>query len=114
MKAGWLLFSSHLVRGGPRDENKEEGMVAPPRPPLLFKNTTLRKQYPALYNISHHKSDTIAIVLETSPPNVTFRRDFLDPRLAVWNSVLGRPAMTCYHKVLMHFVGIKMRTENSR
>jgi hypothetical protein len=35
-------------------------------------NTTLHKQYPALYNIVRHKSDTIAMVMETSPLNVTF------------------------------------------
>ena len=29
----------------------------------------------------YHKSDTIATVLETSPPSVTFRRDLLGPRL---------------------------------
>jgi hypothetical protein len=35
--------------------------------------TTLREQYPALYNIVRLKGDTIAKVLETSPPNVAFR-----------------------------------------
>jgi hypothetical protein len=37
--------------------------------------TTLREQYPALYSIVCHKADTIAKVMEISPPNVTFRRD---------------------------------------
>jgi hypothetical protein len=40
-------------------------------------NATLREQYPALYSIVRHKGDTIAKVMETSPPNVTFRRDFV-------------------------------------
>ena len=46
--------------------------------------TTLREQYPALYNIvlGRHKSGTLAKVLEVNPPNVTFRRDLVGPRLA--------------------------------
>jgi hypothetical protein len=40
-------------------------------------NATLREQYPSLYSIMRHKRDTIAKVLETSPPSVAFRRDFL-------------------------------------
>jgi hypothetical protein len=51
-------------------------------------NATLRKQYPALYNIVRHKSDTLAKVLETSPPNVSFRRTFIGPRQASWNDLL--------------------------
>ena len=53
-------------------------------------DTTLREQYPALYNIvlGRHKSDTLAKVMENSPPNVTFRRDLVGPRLASWNELL--------------------------
>jgi hypothetical protein len=53
-------------------------------------NTTLRKQYPALYSIVRHKSDTIAMVMESSPPNVIFRRDFSGQRLVTWNALLLR------------------------
>jgi hypothetical protein len=52
----------------------------------------LSEQYPALYNIVRHKSDTIAIVMATSPPDVTFRRDLIGPRLAAWNALLHRLA----------------------
>jgi hypothetical protein len=41
-----------------------------------------------MYNIVHHKSDTIAKVLKFSTPNVTFKRDPLSPRLASWNVLL--------------------------
>ena len=44
-------------------------------------SATLREQYPAMYNIVHHKGDSIANVLESFPPNVTFRRDLIGPRL---------------------------------
>ena len=53
-------------------------------------SATLREQYPALYNIVRHKGDTIAKVLESFPPNVTFRRDLIGPRLQSWNILLQR------------------------
>jgi hypothetical protein len=51
-------------------------------------NGPLREQYPAMYSIVRRKSDTIALVMATSPPNVTFRRDLIGPRLAAWNALL--------------------------
>jgi hypothetical protein len=54
--------------------------------------TTLREQYPTLYSIVRHKEDTIAKVMESSPPNVTFRRDISGQRLASWNALLQRLA----------------------
>jgi hypothetical protein len=49
--------------------------------------TSLREQYPALYSILHHKGDTTTKVLETSPPNVSFRRDLSGQRLVYWNAL---------------------------
>ena len=49
--------------------------------------STLREQYPALYAIVRNKSDTIAPVLGTSPPNVSFRRRLLGTRQASWNAL---------------------------
>ena len=40
--------------------------------------STLKEQYPALYSIVRNKSDTIAKVLDTFPPNVSFRRSLLE------------------------------------
>jgi hypothetical protein len=57
-----------------------------------FGNTSLREQYPALYNIMHHKGDTLAKVMECNTPNVTFRRDLDGPRLTSWNKLLHRLA----------------------
>jgi hypothetical protein len=51
-------------------------------------NAPFREQYPALYNIVRHKGDTIAKVMATSPPDVTFRQNLLGPRLAAWNALL--------------------------
>jgi hypothetical protein len=51
-------------------------------------NATLWEQYPALYSIVRHKCDTLAKVLEFSPPSVTFRRDLYGQRLVDWNVLL--------------------------
>jgi hypothetical protein len=41
-----------------------------------------------LYTIVRHKSDTIATVIATSPPNVSFQRDLIGPRFTAWNALL--------------------------
>ena len=53
-------------------------------------NAPLKDQYPALYNIVRHKSETLAKTMRTSPPNVTFRRDLTGPRLVAWDALLAR------------------------
>jgi hypothetical protein len=40
----------------------------------------------------HHKGDTITKVMETSSPNVTFRRDLSGQSLVSWNALLQRLA----------------------
>jgi hypothetical protein len=42
-------------------------------------NATPREQYPDLYNMVRHKSDTTAKVMETYPPNVPFIRSLIGP-----------------------------------
>jgi hypothetical protein len=53
-------------------------------------NTTLREQYLALYSIVRHKGDTIAKVMEESPPSVMFRRDLSGQWLVLWNALVQR------------------------
>jgi hypothetical protein len=53
-------------------------------------NASLSEQYPALYSIVRRKGDTIATVMATSPPNVTFRRVLLGQRLVAWNDLIQR------------------------
>jgi hypothetical protein len=57
-------------------------------------NATLREQYSALYNIVRHKSVTLAKVLKSSPPNVSFRRSLIETRQALWNDLLRRLDIT--------------------
>jgi hypothetical protein len=40
--------------------------------------------------IVHHKGDTLAHVLGSNPPNVTFRRTLFGPRLVNWEVLLQR------------------------
>jgi hypothetical protein len=47
---------------------------------IWLDNAPLWEQYPDLYNIVRHKGDTIAKIMATSPPDVTFIRDLLGPR----------------------------------
>ena len=56
-------------------------------------NTPLKDQYPALYNIVRHKSDTLSKAMQSSPPIMTFTRDLVGPRLEAWNILIGRLAM---------------------
>jgi hypothetical protein len=55
-------------------------------------NYTLQEQYPTLNNIVYHKSDTIAKIMETSPPNVTLWRDLSGQKLVSWHALLQRLA----------------------
>jgi hypothetical protein len=45
-----------------------------------------------LYDIVHHKGDTIAHVFESNPPNVVFRRNLYGPRHVSWDNLLQRLA----------------------
>jgi hypothetical protein len=42
-------------------------------------NVPLCEQYPALYSIGCRKSNTIATLMATSPPDVMFRHDLIGP-----------------------------------
>jgi hypothetical protein len=55
-------------------------------------STSLREQYPALYDIVRHKGHIIAHVLESYPPNMTFRRNLYGPRLISWEALCQRLA----------------------
>jgi hypothetical protein len=46
-----------------------------------------------LYNIVRQKADTLAMVMQNSPLEVTFKRDLVGPGLASWNALLQRLEM---------------------
>jgi hypothetical protein len=49
-------------------------------------STSLREDYPTLYDIVRHKGHTIAHVLETNVSNVIFKRNLYGPRLS-WEAL---------------------------
>jgi hypothetical protein len=76
--------------------------------------TSLHEQYPVLYSTVRHKGDTIAKVLETSPPNVSFSRDLFGRGL-----YLGMPysyvwQISSYIRDLMNSDETYMRMVNYR
>jgi hypothetical protein len=52
----------------------------------------LRDQYPQLYNIARKKQDTVAEVLSTEIPNISWRRDLIGPKLVIWDNLVARLA----------------------
>jgi hypothetical protein len=77
-KKYFFRHGSFLIKDGSEIRFREDSWLG---------NLPLKDQYPALYSIAHNKSDTIAEVLNTSPPNVTFRQDLIGERLASWHAL---------------------------
>jgi len=55
-------------------------------------NTPLRQQYPQLYNIARRKHDMVGQVLLAPTPNLSWRRDLIGNKLAMWNDLAARLA----------------------
>ena len=82
-KASFFRFGKFAIKDGSQIRFWED---------IWLGHTSLSGQYPALYNIVRYKEVTLASVMQTLPPNMTFRRDLLGTRLATWNTLLGRLA----------------------
>ena len=80
-KNSFFRFGSFLIKDGLEIRFREDSWLG---------NIPLMEQYPALYIIARNRSVTIAEVLSTSPPNVTFRRDLIGARLASWHALQER------------------------
>jgi hypothetical protein len=52
--------------------------------------STLKGQYPCLYNIARSKSITIAEALNVSLPNLLWRRSLVGPNLVAWTELCTR------------------------
>ena len=53
-------------------------------------SSTLREEYPNLYNIVRRKNDTAFDILSTPPLNISFRRSLVDQNQNDWNSLVVR------------------------
>ena len=80
-KASFFRFGKFAIKDGSQIRFWEDTWLG---------HTSLRDQYPALYNIVRYNEATLASVMQSSPLNVTFRRDLLGTRLATWNTLVGR------------------------
>ena len=62
-------------------------------------NRSLSEQYPQLYNIVRKKQDTVAEVMSSGTPNLSWRRDLIGSKLVMWNNLTARLAnITLNHK----------------
>jgi len=56
---------------------------------MVRKQISTREQYPQFYNIARKKQDTVADVLNTPLPNVSWRRDLIGDKLVMWNNLIS-------------------------
>jgi len=57
-----------------------------------FRNSTLKEQYPSLYNICRKKHISIASVFSSTPLNISFRRALVGENRLKWNELVMRIA----------------------
>jgi hypothetical protein len=55
-------------------------------------DSTLKEQYPNLYNIVRNKSATVVNIFSTIPLNISFRRSLVDANLQSWHNLVLRIA----------------------
>ncbi|WVZ88215.1 hypothetical protein U9M48_034759 [Paspalum notatum var. saurae] len=77
VKLDFLRFGTFIVKDGSQENNWLDG-------------TSLRNQYPSLYNIARSKFITIAEAMSSSPPSLSWRRHLFGTNLDDWNTLLAR------------------------
>ena len=83
VKANFLKFGTFIIKDGSLIRFWEDAWLG---------NRSLREQYPQLYNIVRKKQDTVAEVLSSGTPNLSWRRDLIDSKLVMWNNLAARLA----------------------
>lgn len=83
VKLDFLRFGTFSIKDGSQIRFWED---------IWLGNSPLREQYPCLYNIVKNKQDTVAEVLQTFPPKISFRRDLIGQNLVAWDAVLSQTA----------------------
>ncbi|WVZ63267.1 hypothetical protein U9M48_012909 [Paspalum notatum var. saurae] len=79
VKNDFLRFGTFLIKNGSQYRFWEDRWLG---------QSTLREQYPCLYNIARYKQATVVEVLGTLLPNISWRRDLIGNKLAAWNNLL--------------------------
>jgi hypothetical protein len=80
-KQEFLRFGSFIINDGPQVRFWEV---------IWLGNSSLKDQYPGLYNITRSKFITIVEALRTNPPDFIWQRDLFEPKLVAWNELLSR------------------------
>jgi len=83
VKHDFLKFGAFIKKDGSQVRFWED---------IWLGNRSLREQYPQLYNIVRKKQDMVAKVLHTQIPNLSWRRDLISNKLAMWNILVSRLA----------------------
>ena len=82
-KTDFWKFETFIIKDGSQIRFWEDAWLG---------NSPLRVQYPQLYNIVRKKQATVAEVLSPRIPNLTWRRDLIGSKLAMWNNLASRLA----------------------
>jgi hypothetical protein len=81
VKQDFIRFGSFLVKDGSQVRFWEDKWLD---------GAPLKDQYPSLYNIARPKFSTIAKVLSSSPPSISWTRQLFGSNLNAWNDLLAR------------------------
>ena len=74
VKRDFLKFGAFIIKDGSQVRFWED---------MWLGNRSLREQYPQLYNIVRKKQDTVAELLCTQTPNLSWHRNLIGSKLAM-------------------------------
>ena len=113
MKTWFLRFRTFIIEDGSQVRFWED---------TWLENSSLRDQYLQLNDIVRKKQDTVADVLSTQIPNLSWRRDLIGIKLVIWNNLVSRLSTivlsqqrngfkwnldhTCVFSVKSHYLGL--------
>jgi hypothetical protein len=83
VKNDFLKFGTFTIKDGSHIRFWEDKWLG---------NMPLCDQYPQHYNIAWKKQDTVAEILSTEIPNISWKRDLIGPKLVMWNNLVARLA----------------------
>ena len=80
VKRDFLRFGTFIIKDGSQVRFWKDTWLG---------NNLLWDQYPQLYNIVRKKHDTVADVLSTQIPNLSWHRDLIGNKLVMWNNLVS-------------------------
>ena len=86
VKHDFLKFGAFIIKDGLQVRFWED---------IWLGNRSPHEQYPQLYNIVRKKQDMVAEVLCTQTPNLSWCRDLIGNKLAMWNILYLTSCNSC-------------------